>query len=137
MDELYPATALVSYLRTYARGDGSKLEALGESASAVYLPSTLTALCVARTPEALLQVVQPLMARFHDWGKVDVEMTGTQEATARFGLPAGFAPEMCHVLGGVARTLLATSGRRATLTHMACRAHGDPSCELRVAWAEA
>jgi hypothetical protein len=136
-DEFYPAAPLVGYLRAYAAGDLARLEALGESLSAGNLATALSAMRVARTPEAMLHVVQPLMARFHDWGRVSVEMTRARQATARVQMPPGFAPEMCHYLTGVARALLATGGRKAHVTNVACLAKGAETCELLVEWGDA
>jgi hypothetical protein len=132
--EFYPSAPLIDYLRAYARGDLSRLEALGESLSGGNLASALSAMPVTRSPESALLVVQPLMARFHDWGRIEVEMTGSDEARARLGLPQGFAPVMCHYLGGVARAFLALGGRRAAVRHEACAAEGAPACVLRIGW---
>lgn len=130
VDEFYPAAPLVTYLRAYAAGDLARVEALGESLSAGNLANALSAMRVARTPEAMLHVVQPLMARFHDWGRVSVELTGSRQATARVHMPRAFAPEMCHYLAGVARALLATGGRKARVATAACLATGADACEL-------
>jgi hypothetical protein len=134
--EFYPAAPLVSYLRAYAAGNPTRLEALGESLSAGNLAQALSAMRVARTPEAMLHVVQPLMARFHDWGRVSIEPTGARRATAHIQMPPGFAPEMCHYLTGVARALLATGGRKASVTNGACLSTGAAACELKVEWGE-
>ena len=89
LDEFYPATPLVTYLRAYAAGDPTRLEALGQSLSPANLASAFSSMRIARTPEAMLHVVQPLMSRFHDWARVDVESTGAREALVRLTMPPG------------------------------------------------
>ena len=136
LDEFYPAAPLVTYLRAYAAGDQGRLETLGQSLSPANLANALSSMRVARTPEAMLHVVQPLMSRFHDWARVDVESTGAREAIIRLHMPGSFAPEMCHYFAGVARSLLATGGRKARVTTIACVATGAPECTLRLQWGD-
>jgi hypothetical protein len=134
--EFYPAVPLVEYLRAFAAGHMELLESLGESLSPGNLASALLAMRVARTPEAMLHVVQPLMARFHDWARVSVAMTGARQATTRLHMPPGFAPEMCHYFTGVARALLAMGGRKAHVRSGACQAEGAECCEMKIEWDE-
>jgi serine/threonine protein kinase/GAF domain-containing protein len=136
-DEFYPTAPLVVYLRAYAGDDLGKLEALGQLVSGVPLMTALTEMRVARTPEALLHVLQPLGARFHDWSRSSMRMTGSHEARVAFHMPDGFAPIMCSYFVGVARELMALTGRRGTVESVACRARGAATCELRVQWADA
>jgi hypothetical protein len=137
LDEFYPAAPLVAYLRAFAAGDPARLEALGQALSPGNLASALSAMRAARTPEAMLYAAQPLMSRFHDWARLDVSSTGAQEALARLHMPPRFAPEMCHYFAGVARSLLASGGRKARVTTVACLAYGAKACELRVQWTDA
>ena len=134
--EFYPTAPLVTYLRAYAAGDVSRLEALGQALSPANIASSLSAMRVARTPEAVLHVVQPLMARFHDWGRLVVDHRAAREATLHIQMPREFAPEMCHYLAGVARSLLATSGRKARVETQTCMAHGADECALGIRWGE-
>jgi hypothetical protein len=133
-EEFYAASPLVAYLRAYAGDDLSKVESLAQVSSGPHLTAALTEMRVARTPEALLHVLQPLGARFHDWGRSTVKMAGTHEARVCFFLPQGFAPVMCSYFVGIARELLAITGRRGTVEQIACAAVGAPSCDLRVQW---
>ncbi|HEY8090914.1 MAG TPA: protein kinase [Polyangiaceae bacterium] len=135
-EEFYPTAPLVAYLRAYAAGDLGKLEALGQALSPANIASSLTAMRVARTPESVLHVVQPLMSRFHDWGRLAVDHRGPREATLHVQMPREFAPEMCHYLAGVARSLLATSGRKARVSTKACMADGAEECEIAIQWGE-
>lgn len=137
LDEFYPAAPLVTYLRAFAAGDLARLEGLGQSLSPGNLASALSAMRVARTPEAMLHVVQPLMSRFHDWARVEVRGTGAREAVAQLYMPPAFAPEMCHYFAGVAQSLLAAGGRKARVTTIACVGDGAATCELRVQWTDA
>jgi hypothetical protein len=104
LEEFYPATPLVAYLRAYSGGDPARLEDLGEALGGVNIPTALTAMRVARTPEALIHVVQPLASRFHDWAKTRVQMSGTHEARVALALP------------------------------LSCVGRGAPRCEMRLEW---
>jgi hypothetical protein len=133
-DEFYPAPPLVAYLRAYASGDDTKIEALGAAVAGLVLPELIRTLKIARTPESLLHVCPILLHRFHDWGQVDVRRVASDTASASVQLPEGFAPVMCHYLCGVMRGLLASTGRQATIEHASCVGMGGTCCEFTMTW---
>jgi hypothetical protein len=134
-DELYPAPAFVEYLRAFAGNDLARLEVLGSRVSSITIPEALRAMRITRTPETLLAVVEPLLHRFHHWGKADVEVTGDGSAVVKLGLPSDFSPVMCHYFGGLLRAVLGMVGREAKVSHQSCAAAGAGSCVLGVRWA--
>ena len=130
----YPTAPLLGYLKTYAGGDLAKLEVLGSAVTSRVLPELLRVITVARTPSTLLHIASPLFYRFHDWGKVEIVRTGTQDATLTFEMPKGHAPTMCHFMSGSLIALLRFAGTSPHVRHERCMALGAGACELRVGW---
>ena len=130
----YPAGPLAAYLTAYGAGDPTQVEALAATVTAHVLPRVLQATHVARTPIALLHIAPTLLHRFHDWSRLRVLRTGTNDATVTLQMPAGYAPTMCHWVSGCVRMLLRTSSSEATVRQEWCMAHRAEACELKITW---
>ena len=131
---LFPAAPLVTYLRTFARGDLARLQVMGERLIATLLPEYLTSFQIERAPNPLLRAFESLFHRFHAWGDFHFVRESTDRTRIELAMPRELAPEQCTSLLGGMIGGVRTMRREVRGEQIACVANGAPACAFVIQW---
>jgi hypothetical protein len=88
---------------------------------------------MVRDPATAMRLGPKIWSSFFDAGRLEVEMAGALEGSARV-LDFEVSPVLCERTCGAWEGLLSTAELRADVTEQRCVHRGDDCCEFRVVW---